>query len=61
LSDRDLSDLSSNHDPSAHADPDDISARQDLIGVAWLVIGVEPSAADSRIRRSRSKLRSHVQ
>jgi hypothetical protein len=27
------------------ADPDDVSAQIDLIGVPWLMIGEEPSAA----------------
>jgi hypothetical protein len=27
------------------ADPDDVSAQMDLIGVRWLMSGVEPSAA----------------
>jgi hypothetical protein len=32
--------------PRSHqADPDDISAQIDLIGVPWLTIGEEPSAA----------------
>jgi hypothetical protein len=31
-------------DPSS-ADPDDVSAQIDLIGVPWLMIGEEPSAA----------------
>jgi hypothetical protein len=29
----------------AHADPDDITAQIDPIGVPWLMIGEEPSAA----------------
>jgi len=30
---------------SSHADPDDVSAQIDLIGVPSLMIGEEPSAA----------------
>jgi hypothetical protein len=31
--------------PSAHADPDDVNAQIDMIGVPWLMIGEDPSPA----------------
>jgi hypothetical protein len=31
--------------PALHANPDDVSAQIDLIGVAWLMIGEELSGA----------------
>jgi hypothetical protein len=31
----------------AHADPDDVNAQIDLVGVPWLMIGFESSAAQS--------------
>jgi len=31
--------------PAQHADPDDASAQIDLLGVPWLMISEEPSAA----------------
>jgi hypothetical protein len=37
---------------SLSADPDDISAQIDLIGVPWLMTGEEPSAAPARTSSS---------
>ena len=36
---------SSRNNALLSADPDDVSAQIDLIGVPWLMIGEEPSAA----------------
>jgi hypothetical protein len=33
--------------PRYSADPDDASAQIDLLGVPWLMIGEEPSAASN--------------
>jgi hypothetical protein len=40
------------------ADPDDISAQIDLIGVPWLMIGEEPSAAPNGGSRAGCSTRS---